>query len=148
MLAHGLQLNPITKIDEILILYQNRVIYLRFTKKNIYDFTIIVLAVFSIVLVVLDFSNIISISKNQFKTIDSAILIVFAYDYFSRLIKAENKKQFFLKNMFDLIAIIPFNSIFSFFRLARVFRIARVTRLFKLSRLVGITGKLTNRIDN
>jgi voltage-gated potassium channel len=147
VLAHGLQLNPITKIDEILILYQNRVIYLRFTKKNIYDFTIIVLAVFSIVLVVLDFSNIISISKNPFKTIDSAILIVFAYDYFSRLIKAENKKQFFLKNMFDLIAIIPFNSIFSFFRLARVFRIARVTRLFKLSRLVGITGKLTNRID-
>lgn len=67
MLAHGLQLNPITKIDEILILYQNRVIYLRFTKKNIYDFTIIVLAVFSIVLVVLDFSNIISISKNPFK---------------------------------------------------------------------------------
>lgn len=116
-------------------------------KKKIYDFTIVVLAIISIVLVVLDFSNFINISENPFKTIDSIILIIFAYDYFSRLIKSDNKKQFFLKNVFDLIAIIPFNSIFSFFRLARVFRIARVTRLFKLSRLVGITGKLTNRID-
>lgn len=120
---------------------------MRFQKKNIYDFTIIVLAIISIALVVLDFSNLINISENPFKTIDSIILIIFAYDYFSRLIKSDNKKQFFLKNVFDLIAIIPFNSIFSFFRLARVFRIARVTRLFKLSRLVGITGKLTNRID-
>lgn len=106
------------------------------------------LAILSIILVVLDFASIIDISNQPFSSIDFFVLIIFAYDYFSRFFRAENKKEFFFKNLFDLIAIIPFNSIFSFFRLARVFRIARVTRLFKLSRLVGTTGKLTNRIDD
>lgn len=122
-------------------------ILLSFSKKKFYDFTIIILAIVSIILVILDFASLINISEQPFQTIDSLILIIFAYDYFSRLFKADNKKIFFVKNLFDLIAIIPFNTIFSFFRLARVFRIARVTRLFKLSRLVGTTGKLTNRID-
>lgn len=122
-------------------------IYLNLQKKKFYDLTIIILAIVSIILVVLDFASLINISEKPFRTIDSFILIVFAYDYFSRLIKSEIKKDFFVRNLFDLLAIIPFNSIFSFFRLARVFRIARVTRLFKLSRLVGVTGKLTNRID-
>lgn len=116
-------------------------------KEKFYDLSIIVLAIISIFLVVLDFASLINISNQPFRSIDSFILLVFVYDYFSRLFKAENKKEFFFKNLFDLIAIVPFNSIFSFFRLARVFRIARISRVFKLSRLVGITGKLTNRID-
>ncbi|MBO0458395.1 ion transporter [Enterococcus hulanensis] len=122
-------------------------IYLNLQKKKFYDLTIIILAIVSIVFVVLDFASLINISEKPFRTLDSLILIVFAYDYLSRLLKSENKKDFFARNLFDLIAIIPFNSIFSFFRLARVFKIARVTRLFKFSRLVGVTGKLTNRID-
>ena len=45
--------------------------------------------------------------------IDIMINILFIIDYGIRLLLAKDKKNFFRSNIFDLIAIIPFNSLFS-----------------------------------
>lgn len=97
----------------------------------------------SISLVIMDFSNIINIKESPFKYIDNVILIIFTIDYLVRFYIAKNKFNFFKTNIFDLIAIIPFDSIFSFFRIARLFRIAKIARLAKLTRVIGVIGKLT-----
>ncbi len=115
-------------------------------KKN-YDVVIIILAVISIAFVLLDLSNFINIEESPFLEIDYFILSVFAVDYFYRLYKAENKKAFFFSNIFDLISIIPFSSIFTVFRISRVFRIARLTKVLRLTRLVGLTGKLQSNLN-
>lgn len=117
-------------------------------KGKVYDTGIIGLALVSIVMVVLDFSSVISLKVQPYLTIDTIILIIFAIDYIYRFYKADNKFQFFKSNIFDLIAIIPFDAVFSFFRIARVFRIARISRFSRLSRLVGVTGKLTKRLSD
>ncbi|MBL1226577.1 potassium channel family protein [Enterococcus sp. BWR-S5] len=117
-----------------------------FKNKN-YEFSIIVLSILSIFMVVLDFASVINLSEQPYLVVDTSILIIFAVDYIARLYLAEEKKKFFLTNIFDLIAIIPFSSIFSFFRVARIFRIARISRISRLSRLVGITGKLSRNLN-
>ena len=77
--------------------------------------------------------------------IDFAILGIFAVDYFYRLISAQDKRRFFKSNIFDLIAIIPFDKTFRIARLARLVRLARlsrttrVTRALRLTRLLRIT---------
>lgn len=116
-------------------------------KNKYYEFSIIMLSIVSIFMVVLDFSSLINISEQPYLVIDTLILFIFAIDYVARFMLAEEKKKFFLTNIFDLIAIIPFSSIFSFFRVARVFRIARISRISRLSRLVGITGKLSRNLS-
>ncbi|MEG0255921.1 MULTISPECIES: potassium channel family protein [Lactobacillales] len=116
----------------------------RFTIKK-YDLLIIILAIISITFVLLDFISVLNLNESPYSEIDNFILLVFTIDYVVRFVKAENKWHFFKLNIFDLIAIIPFNSIFSFFRISRVFRIARLTKILRLTRLVGITGKLQSR---
>lgn len=114
-----------------------------------YDLFIIVLAIISITLTILDFSKIISLNTAPYLQIDNGILIIFAFDYFSRLIKSENKAKFFRENLFDLLAIIPFDSMLSLFRFARIFRIARMSKIFKFARLLrvfGVSGKLGGRL--
>ncbi|MGX7419443.1 potassium channel family protein [Carnobacterium gallinarum] len=110
--------------------------------KKLYEPLIIILASISIILVILDFASIINMTVFPFLQIDSTILIIFAVDYLIRFLNSDNKIQFFKLNIFDLLAIIPFNSLFSFFRMSRIFRIARLTKILRLTRLVGITGKL------
>ncbi|WP_390633109.1 potassium channel family protein [Liquorilactobacillus satsumensis] len=113
--------------------------------KKIYDVFIALLALISVIMVIMDYANIIAIDYYPYSYIDNGILILFATDYFTRLFLSKNKKIFFKNNIWDLLAIIPVNSIFSFFRIARLARIARVARLTKilrLTRLFGLTGKL------
>ncbi|HDT8011957.1 TPA: ion transporter, partial [Enterococcus faecalis] len=88
-------------------------------------------------------SNVINISNPPFNIIDNIILITFTIDYIVRFFISKNKIKFFKENIFDLIAIIPFDAIFSFFRIARLFRIAKIARLAKLTRAIGVVGKLT-----
>jgi voltage-gated potassium channel len=47
-----------------------------------------------------------------------------------------------------LIAILPLDALFSFFRIARIIRITKVSRLSHLGRLVGVSGKMTNRLSD
>jgi len=106
----------------------------------------VILALISILIVVLDYANQLNISKAPWSIIDNTILIIFAADYFIRLSWSPNKWTFFKNNIFDLLAILPFNSIFSFFRVSRVFRIFRLAKSLRFLRLLGLTGKLQNNL--
>lgn len=100
------------------------------------------LAIFSIILVVLDYAKVLNINIGFWMYVDNIILVIFAIDYFSRLFLAKDKKKFFKENIFDLLSIIPVSGLFAFFRIARISRAARLVRLLRLFRLVGLAGKL------
>lgn len=70
--------------------------------------------------------------------IDLVILVIFAADYFYRLVRAKNKWVFFKGNIFDLIAIVPFDKAFRVARLARLVRLARTTRFARFTRVIRL----------
>ena len=76
-----------------------------------------------------------------FSVVDTGILVIFAVDYFTRLFIAEDKKVFVKTNKADLIAIIPFSSVFRVFRVARLARLARLSRINRLVRAGVWIGK-------
>ncbi|MCC5889411.1 MAG: ion transporter [Alkalibacterium sp.] len=120
--------------------------------KKYYDPIIIILATFSVSLVILDSLALIDLTLSPVREIDILILLLFTTDYIYRLFQSDQKGHFFKNNIMDLIAIIPFHSVFAVFRMARLFRIARLTRLsrtmrmFRLTRVVGLIGKATKHI--
>ena len=68
-------------------------------------------------------------------------------DYAIRFSLAPRKRIFVKTHVLDLLAIIPYNEVFTFLRFSRVGRFAR---LAKLSRLIGLSSKLkhiSNRIN-
>lgn len=72
-------------------------------------------------------------SDNQaFLKLDWGIWVIFVLDYVIRFLRSENKWTYFKKHPFELIAIIPFDSIF---------RAARIVRLFRIIRLIGIGSR-------
>ncbi|CAH1852485.1 ion channel [Convivina intestini] len=109
--------------------------------KKLYYSLVFTLALISILLAILDITNIINIAHYPFVIVDRVILLFFWIDYVVRFTKAQNKWTFVKANIFDLIAIIPFDSLFA------VFRIARTVRLLKLLKLVRIAG-FTKRIQH
>lgn len=114
-----------------------------------YDTSIILLALISVVLVLLGFTDLIDLDTPPYSVIDFLIWLIFVVDYSWRLVTAKAKLTFISKNIFDLLAILPLNAIFTVFRLGRVFRLARLTKLVKLSRLlrvIGLTGKLERKL--
>lgn len=112
-----------------------------------YDVLMIVLAVVSVCLTIMDFDNEIIITNAPYIYVDNSILIIFAIDYFIRLFRSENKWIFIKSNIFDLLSIIPVNTLFSFFRLGRLFRVFRILRLLRLTRLLGLLGRLKNNFS-
>ncbi|MBZ6014553.1 potassium channel family protein [Leuconostoc gelidum subsp. gelidum] len=111
--------------------------------KKIYYSVVLILSLLSILLALLDVSNVISVGSPPYSYLDKGILVFFWIDYITRFTFANNKKQFFKSNIFDLLAIIPFDSIFYFFR---AFRVLRVIKLLRLIRIVGFTGKIQKSI--
>lgn len=115
-----------------------------------YDIGITVIAIASIVMAIMDICGKVSPDNTTFYAVDNAILIIFAVDYIVRFVAAPKKWSFFKSNLFDLIAIIPFSSVFSFFRFARLFRLAKFSRLLKLTkfaRIVGVFGKIQRQLN-
>lgn len=123
----------------------------------VYETFIIILAIVAVSLTVLDFNNQIVLEPGStLYRIDLAILVIFAIDYFARLFASKNKKEFFKDNLFGLIAIIPFSSLFRIFRAFRIFKLFRITKLtrvtkvFRLARLlkgVALLGKIKRRLN-
>lgn len=111
--------------------------------KKFYYSSVLVLSLISILLALLDISNVINLNIAPFSYADRSILVFFWIDYIVRLFKSENKKSFLKDNIFDLLAIIPFDSIFYFFR---AFRVLRVIKLLRLIRIVGFTGKIQKSV--
>lgn len=107
-----------------------------------YNVSMAILAIISILLMVMDYSNEINIVSPPYNYIDNGILIIFAIDYFIRLVSAKNKREFFKNNIFDLLSIIPASGIFSLFRINRIGRLLRLFKILRITRLVGLVGRL------
>ncbi|ANU09891.1 ion transporter [Planococcus antarcticus DSM 14505] len=87
----------------------------------------------SIMFVLVLISLFFAFSDNEnFIKLDWGIWFIFVLDYTVRLILAENKWSYIKQHPFELIAIIPFDSIF---------RAARIVRLFRIIRLIGIGSR-------
>ena len=95
----------------------------------IYDVIISTLAVLAVALIIVDFSE--GLSPWQVRA-DQAILAVFVLDYLIRLQAAPYKWRFIRSNICDLIAILPFHTVFRAFKLVRS---ASLLKLLKLPRL-------------
>ena len=52
-------------------------------------------------------------------TVEYLALTIFAIDYLVRLLLAKDKRQFFFRNILDLLALIPISTLFRGFRLVR-----------------------------
>ena len=118
------------------------------TFADYYDTTILLLALISVMLVILGFMDVIDLDNPPYNIIDLMIWIVFIVDYLWRFFTSKKKFRFIIDNVFDLLAILPLNAIFTVFRLGRIFRLAKLTKLVKLSRLlriIGLSGKLERK---
>ena len=130
---------------------------LRFNRfKPQYDVIVVILALISVVMALADVLDTNLSHQPWFYPVDMAILILFAIDYVVRFYFARNKRYFMKTNVFELIAIIPFNHIFSIFKtlrivravhLARMMRFARVTRITQVARLIGVGARLKARAN-
>lgn len=98
-----------------------------------------VLTFFWILLFILNLADIIDIEKSPFNVIDTLILIFFFISYLIKLLLSKNKKSFFVKNIFDLLAIVPLH----FFNSGIL---ARSNRVFRIINLLGKLGHKKNSI--
>ncbi|MCC5889731.1 MAG: ion transporter [Alkalibacterium sp.] len=105
-----------------------------------YNLTMMFLSLASIVLIILDLLSIISILDQPYFAIDIIFVVIFAFDYIYRLVLYEDKVEFVLHHVFDLLSIIPFYSIFRLFRLSRIFRILRFSHFIRFSRFSRLLG--------
>lgn len=109
----------------------------------IYDFAFCVLAAVAVYLSIYDITK--GCTAFQIK-LDNIITIIFIIDYVTRLAMAKQKKEFFKQNILDLIAIIPFNSLFKIFRTLKIFKILRALKILKLARLSAVFARFYKRV--
>lgn len=107
-------------------------------KTKIYELTVFILALISVVFAFIDFSKGLS---SWMAVADKFIYAFFITDYFVRFFISKNKKDFVKSNVFDLIAILPFSSALRIFRTAKLFRVLKIARLAKLTRLFAFVGR-------
>ena len=112
------------------------------TKEKLYYLLIAVLCVVSVVFAVLDYNR--GLTRPE-QIADWTIYAYFVIDYVVRFILAENKRSFFKENIFDLIAIIPFNSAMRVFRLARFVKLLRLVKIFRIGALSARFGKRSSK---
>lgn len=113
--------------------------------KVYYEIIMAILSISVVIVLIIDSTCQLQPSTtNLLDLIDNIILIVFAIDYFTRLYLAKDKKNFLIHNIIDLIAIIPFNSMF---QAARFLRLSRLLRFTKLFRSVALLLKFRKHID-
>lgn len=99
---------------------------------NNYENISILLALITIIINLLDIFNFIDLNFSNLIYIDNFILLYFILEFFIRFYYSLDKKTFLKNNVFDLIAIIPFNSFFKVFRLFKLFRFIKLTKFTKL----------------
>ncbi len=109
---------------------------------KIYNASMATLAVISILIMIMDYSNEINIISPPYNYIDNGILTIFAIDYFARLTFSKDKWKFIKNNIFDLLSIIPASGMFSLFRVNRIGRLIRLFKILRIARLVGLVGRL------
>lgn len=106
----------------------------------IYELFMAALALVVVAILFIEFTRpLTEAQENLLSNIDLTILVIFAIDYFYRLVKANNKWQFVKSNVFDLIAIMPFDKAFRIARLARLTRLIRLSRSTRIVRILRLT---------
>lgn len=109
----------------------------------IYDLVFCILALVAVYLSLCDLTT--GCTDFQIR-VDNAITIIFVFDYFVRLAIAKRKKDFFKQNILDLIAIIPFTSLFKIFRVLKVFKILKALKILKFARLSAYFARFYKRV--
>jgi voltage-gated potassium channel len=115
-------------------------------KVLLYESLMSLFALIAVIIAIIDLTNGIS---SILAIIDNIILFIFIIDYSVRLILSKDKKKFIKINILDLLAIVPFNSLFKIFRIAKLARFARITkmsRIMKLSQLLVYILRFSERI--
>lgn len=110
-------------------------------KEKVYNISICLLALISVVFAVYDIWKGLSYAA---KIVDWIIYLIFVADYFVRFFQARKKSSFFKDNILDLIAIIPFNSMFRIFRalkIARLARLAKMSKAVKAARFASVSAR-------
>ncbi len=103
--------------------------------RKIYGIIMTFLAIISVIIAIADFRNKITISEEPLLFfIDMSIYLIFAADYLVRLIRSKNKLDFIEDNILDLIAIIPYYSVFRLFRIFKIRKFSRISRKLKISK--------------
>jgi voltage-gated potassium channel len=102
-------------------------------KLTTYDLAIGILAIFSlIILVLLIFVPLSSSTEDTLNTLENLLCIVFLFDFFRSLFRAQKKWGYFVRGggWLDLLGSLPFSK-FAVFRIARLFRVVRVMRTLR-----------------
>lgn len=113
------------------------------TIKIIYEIIMSVLAFISVSIIILSLFNLINFYDEPYKTLDILILIIFTIDYFVKFFISKNKKLYFQKHIFDLIAIIPIIEFFyitEYSKLIKMTKLLKIIKLVKLLRLINVIG--------
>ncbi|HFI0676701.1 TPA: potassium channel family protein, partial [Streptococcus suis] len=101
-----------------------------------YDKGMTYLAIVYVFLIIIELMDASIASSSGYNILDWILWFIFVCDYFANLYYSEDRVEYIQSHVLELIAIIPFDSVFSFLRLgrlARLFRLVRVTRIFALS---------------
>lgn len=109
----------------------------------IYDLLFSILALVAVYLALCDLTT--GCTDFQLK-FDNVIAVIFIIDYVVRVIVAKNKRLFFKQNIFDLIAIIPFNSLFKIFRVFKFLKVLKALKFLKLARISAYFARFYKRV--
>lgn len=93
-----------------------------FFKNPLYEIGISCFALIAVILAIIDLSY--GLTQWQSR-IDTTIWLIFVSDYVTRFAIAERKKEFIKGNLLDLLAILPFNSLFRGLRILKLLKILR-----------------------
>jgi voltage-gated potassium channel len=116
-------------------------------KLGFLNLIIIVLSVYVLFALLVDtFFTLPSNIHDLLQIIDDGICFVFIYEFFHRLIIAENKLKFLKWGWIDLVSSIPS---FPFIRFGRLFRLVRLLRILRAFRSVRVLAKhiFRNRVQ-
>ena len=105
----------------------------------VYEFFIFLLILLYLTIILVGYTGSELLTKEQVKWIDYTFIVYFAVEYIIRLFKSDNKGEFVKNNIFDLIALIPFDA---FFKVARLMRLVRLIRIMKVSKTLQSVFKL------
>lgn len=109
-----------------------------------YEILVCILALSTIIITLMDLTGVVNLQTMPlFHYIDTGIWIFFIFDYVIRFIYADNKAKFVKNNIFDLIAIIPFEASLSLFRTVRLVKVVRLSKISKLAKFIKFAAFAT-----
>ena len=112
--------------------------------KTIYEIFFCFLAVVSVILAIIDMNDRLT---SFMSFVDHGIWFIFVADYVIRFIISRNKWSFIKSNIFDLIAVLPFNSALRMFRTLKLLKLLKLAKLSKTFRMFAVLGRFTHKLE-